>query len=91
MSRHVFETIKEGKSYQVAYGLDHMLGYFLTVYDEEKDEGAGEGIILDVSMYDLGYPKHRGDIIKHMQEWNVPQIALTLVALDLPLDHIDHE
>ena len=88
MSRFVKDVTKNDKRYQIAYGHDHMLGYFLTVYDEEKDEGAGEGVVLDISSYDFVSPKDRGQITTAMREWTVPEDIIALVALDLPFDMI---
>lgn len=88
MSRFVKHIEKDGVLYQIAYGHDHILGYFLTVYDEEKDEGAGEGIVFDISSYDIGYPKDKGEMITAMRKWKVPEDIIALVALDLPFGMI---
>jgi hypothetical protein len=48
MSRQV----KQNNKYELAYGLDHMFGIFIQVFDLSKKDEEDEGIIVDLDEWD---------------------------------------
>lgn len=76
MSRKVLRT----ESYEVAYGLDHALGYFVTVYDRNATD-VDEEIIEDADMLFDG----RGRVIEIMEKFGVPVDVIDNVVLDQPI------
>jgi len=64
----------------VAYGHDHALGYFIDVFREaEDDESKDEVIVEKCSMFGAS----KGDILKIMEEYELPDRHCQSVAMDL--------
>ena len=64
----------------VAYGHDHALGYFIDVFREaEDDESKDEVIVEKCSMFGAS----KGDILKIMEEYELPAMQCQSVAMDL--------
>ena len=77
MSRHIHK-IEEG---HVAYGLDHVIGYFLQVFNYKGDcvhEMETNNPFSDT-------PCHRVDIATYLKNCGVPKKVWMDIALDLPI------
>ena len=78
MSRYV-KNLGEGKD--VAYGFDHVTGYFFQVFDTDED---GEDILL-VDECSLFTKVSKGRLIELMKEYGADETHIANVALDLPI------
>ena len=79
MSRYV-KDIEEGK-FTVAYGFDHVTGYFFQVFDNHAERGE-DLLIVDQDSYMTGMTN--GDMFSLMEEYEADPAHKSQVALDLP-------
>ena len=75
MSRYTKE-LHDGRT--VAYGFDHVFGYFIQVF-ELPDEDGEDVISLDLD--NLG----NGKMIELMTKYELPESQIEMVAMDLPI------
>lgn len=70
MSRYVAQTEKDGKSYKIAFGVDHAIGHFVDIWD--LSQGAGddeEGLVYSkCTFFDAVTPVEMGQV---MQSYNL--------------------
>lgn len=79
MSRYV-KQMEDGTS--VAYGFDKALGYFIDVFGPEDEEGISQ-MIVEESSFLSGMSN--GKMVELMQEYQLPEEHINLVALDLEI------
>ena len=75
MSRYVIE--KEDGS-EIAYGFDHALGFFVQLFEYDKDGRVNVTIDMD------RLNSSRGDVLEKCTELGVPDEHLERISLDLP-------
>jgi len=80
MSRYVKE-LENGK--EVAYGFDHVLGYFLQVFDVPDEDGKDILLIDESSMLTK---MSNGKMIELMDVYRLPESHIEMVASDLPIE-----
>ncbi len=73
---------KEQDGSTVAYGFDKALGYFIDVFGPEDEEGISQ-MIVEESSFLSGMSN--GKMIELMQEYQLPEEHINLVALDLEI------
>ena len=79
MSRYV-KDIEDGRL-TVAYGFDHVTGYFFQVFDNHAERGE-DLLIIDQDSYMTGMSN--GDMLSLMEEYGADSVHKSKVALDLP-------
>lgn len=78
MSRYIKE-LENGKT--VAYGYDHVLGYFFDVFDVPDDDGV-VNIIEESSVLTK---MSNGKMLELMNVYELPESHIEQVAMDLPI------
>jgi len=76
---------------EVIYGLDHAVGYFLTVFDEDED--GEEDVLISLSTAGPFWNAHRTDIVDWLRE-NVditPEISRHIHRILMDLDPKEEE
>jgi len=73
---------KEQDGSTVAYGFDRALGYFIDVFGPEDEEGISQMIVEESSLLS---GMSNGKMIELMQEYQLPEAHINLVALDLEI------
>lgn len=76
MSRYT-KNLEDGKT--VAYGHDHVLGFFIDVFDIPDDEDEERLIVEQSSMFGAS----NSDILETMKSYGVNEDHRKMVALDL--------
>jgi hypothetical protein len=79
MSRYVK---KEQDGSTVAYGFDKALGYFIDVFGPEDEEGISQMIVEESSLFS---GMSNGKMVELMQNYQLPEAHINLVALDLEI------
>ena len=79
MSRYV-KQLESGK--EIAYGFDHVLGYFLQVFDVPDEDGDDILLIDESSMLTK---MSNGKMIELMNVYELPESHIEMVASDLPI------
>jgi hypothetical protein len=81
MSR--YSITNEETGVVVSYGFDHACGYFLQVEEPDKDMPT-----VDVDSIGMGTtnngPMSNGAMLELYQQYGVPKMAQTYLALDMP-------
>ena len=79
MSRYSKE-LENGK--RIAYGFDHVLGYFFDVFDVPDKDGE-EHLLIEESSKLTGMSN--GKMIELMDVYKLPESHIEQVAMDLPI------
>ena len=79
MSRYIKE-LENGKT--VAYGYDHVLGYFIDVFDVPDDDGVENLLIEESSRLTK---MSNGKMLELMNVYELPESHIEQVAMDLPI------
>ena len=77
MSRHVEELV-------VAYGFDHVEGYFFQLMEIDPKTNEVEQFIIDEST--LMTKMSNSEMIKLMEKYKLPKSHIQKVAMDLPIE-----
>jgi hypothetical protein len=80
MSRYT-KNMEDGRT--VAYGYDHVLGYFFDVFGIADEKGVSESLIEESSILTR---MSNGKMIELMDMFNLPESHIELVAMDLPIN-----
>jgi len=79
MSRYIKE-LENGKT--VAYGYDHVAGYFFDVFDVPDDDGVEHLLIEESSILTK---MSNGKMLELMHVYELPESHIEQVAMDLPI------
>jgi len=79
MSRYVKE-LENGNT--VAYGFDHVLGYFIDEYGPDDDNGEAVMLIDECSKLTN---MSNGRMIELMKKYDLPRFHVDRVVMDLPI------
>jgi hypothetical protein len=79
MSRYIIK--KDDK--QLAYGFDHVLGYFYDITDLNEPDDSKDHLIESKSYFINGLS--RGKFAEILEQWGARKTHLMAVALDQPL------
>ena len=80
MSRYTKQL--DERKLSVAYGFDHVLGYFFQVFDLDLDNSEESGVIVDESSLLTGMSN--GEMFELMENYDVDEEHRAMVLLDLP-------
>ena len=81
MSRYS-KTLDNGK--EIAYGWDHVTGYFFQVFDVLDDNDEDEHLLInECSTFTK---MSNGKMLELMSVYNLPESHIERVAMDLPIE-----
>ena len=81
MSRYS-KTLDNGK--EIAYGWDHVTGYFFQVFDVLEDHDEDEHLLInECSTFTK---MSNGKMLELMSVYNLPESHIERVAMDLPIE-----